>query len=135
MENEEYFEIFKETKDGNKQFKEYLIKNNKLYIRRKDKILRIIPRYELEEIMRLYHDHETAAHFGKETTYDKVKNKYYWPTIKSDVKIYVKTYDQCQRKGKSTMKNELHLIKISELFQRIGIDIVGPLPVTKRRNK
>jgi hypothetical protein len=135
MENEKYFEIFKETKDGNEQFKEYLIKNNKLYIRRKDKILRIIPRYELEEIMRLYHDHETAAHFGKETTYDKVKNKYYWPTMKTDVEIYVKTCDQCQRRGKRTTKNELHSIKISRPFQRVGIDIVGPLPLTDKRNK
>ena len=138
MENEEYFEIFKEIKDGNKEkrFENYLIKDNKLYIRRKEKILRVIPRYELEEVMKLqYHDHETAAHFRKETTYDKVKDKYYWPTIKSDVETYVKTYDQCQRKGKSTMKNELHSIKISEPFQRIGIDIVGPLPITKRGNK
>ena len=135
MENEKYFEIFKETKDGNEQFKEYLIKNNKLYIRQKDKILRVIPRYELEEIMRLYHDHETAAHFGKETTYDKVKNKYYWPTIKKDVETYVKTCDQCQRRGKRTTKNELHSIKISRPFQRVGIDIVGPLPLTDKRNK
>ena len=34
MENEKYFEIYKETKDGNRseQFKNYMIKNNKLYI-------------------------------------------------------------------------------------------------------
>jgi hypothetical protein len=135
MENEEYFEIFKETKDGNEQFKEYLIKNDKLYIRRKDKILRVIPRYELEEVMKLYHDHETAAHFGKETTYDKVKNKYYWPTMKLNVETYVKTCNQYQRRGKSTTKNELHSIKITEPFQKISIDIIGPLPITKRGNK
>ncbi len=137
MENEKYFEIYKETKDGNRneQFRNYIIKGDKLYIQRNNKILRVIPRYELEEIMKLFHDHETAAHFGKETTYDKVKQKYYWPTLKTDVEIYVKTCDQCQRRGKSITKNELHVIKIIEPFQRIGIDIVGPLPVTEKGNK
>ncbi len=103
MENEKYFEIYKETKDGNRneQFRNYIIKGDKLYIQRNNKILRVIPRYKLEEIMKLFHDHETAAHFGKETTYDKVKQKYYWPTLKSDVEIYVKTCDQCQRREKS----------------------------------
>jgi len=36
--------------------------------------------------MKLFYDHETAAHFGKETTYDKVKEKYYWPILKSNIK-------------------------------------------------
>ena len=51
--------------------------------------------------MKLFHDHETAAYFGKETIYNKVKQKYYWLTLKSDVEIYVKTCDQCQRREKS----------------------------------
>ena len=49
-------------------------------------MLKVIPRYKLEEIIKLFHDHETAAHFGKETTYDKVKEKYYWPILKSNIK-------------------------------------------------
>lgn len=137
MENEKYFKTLKEVKEGNrdKQFKDYLIKDNKLYIQRKDKTLRVIPRYKLEEIMKLFHDDETAAHFGKDTTYDKIKEKYYWPTIRPDIETYVKSCDKCQRRGKSTTKNELHSIKISRPFQRIGIDIVGPLPLTNKGNR
>ncbi len=32
------------------------------------------------------------------------------------------------------MKNKLHVIKPIELFQRIGIDIVGLLPITEKGN-
>src|SRR6266542_4884927 len=64
----------------------------------------------------------------KETTYDKVKQKYYWLTLKSDVEMYVKTCDQCQRREKSTTKNKLHVIKTIELFQR-------PLPITEKENR
>ncbi len=33
------------------------------------------------------------------------------------------------------MKNELHVIKIIEPFQRIGIDIVRPLLITEKGNR
>ena len=33
------------------------------------------------------------------------------------------------------MKNELYVIKTIELFQRISIDIVGPLPITEKGNR
>ena len=137
MENEQYNKIYEEQQNEEKKGtnQEYFIRNNKLFKKHKDQILQIVPRWKLESIMKLYHDHETAAHFGIDTTYDKIKEKYYWPTMRKDIEIYVKTCDQCQRRGKSIMKNELHSIKILGPFQRIGIDIIGPLPVTIRGNR
>src|SRR5277367_980035 len=55
--------------------------------------------------------------------------------MRNDVEIYVKTCDQCQRRGKPQGENELHSIKIKEPFYQIGIDFVGLLSVTERGNK
>src|SRR6266542_93929 len=55
--------------------------------------------------------------------------------MKNDVKSYIQTCDQCQRCGKITDENELHSIKIKELFYQWGIDIVRPLIETSRENK
>jgi hypothetical protein len=52
-----------------------------------------------------------------------------------DIEIYVKSCDNCQRRGKPVEKNELHPIKVREPFYQIGIDFVGPLPVTELGNK
>jgi hypothetical protein len=52
-----------------------------------------------------------------------------------DIEIYVKSCDQCQRRGKTKNQQELHSIKVDKPFHRIGIDIVGPLPVTERLNR
>src|SRR6266498_2884230 len=55
--------------------------------------------------------------------------------MKNDVKSYIQTCDQCQRRGKTTDKNELHSIKVKEPFYQWRIDIVGPLTETSRGNK
>jgi len=47
----------------------------------------------------------------------------------------VQIYKACQFQSKSQKNNELHLIPIGEPWKRIGIDIVGLLPVTERENK
>ena len=55
--------------------------------------------------------------------------------MRKDIEIYIKSCDQCQRKGKPQGENELNPIKIKEPFYQIGIDFVGPLPITERGNK
>ncbi len=55
--------------------------------------------------------------------------------MKYDIKSYIQTCDQCQRREKITDENELHSIKIKEPFYQWGIDIVDPLTETSRENK
>src|SRR6266498_36214 len=80
-------------------------------------------------------EHPLSGHFGLEATLIKLKERYYWPKMKNDVKSYIQTCDQCQRCEKITDENELHSIKIKEPFYQWGIDIVEPLTETSQRNK
>ncbi|GET62386.1 DDE-type integrase/transposase/recombinase [Rhizophagus irregularis DAOM 181602=DAOM 197198] len=68
-------------------------------------------------------------------TYNRIKDGYYWKGMKKDVEAYVKSCNNCQRRGKPIGKHELNVIKVIEPFYQIGIDVVGPLPVTKRNNR
>src|SRR6266542_3507759 len=52
-----------------------------------------------------------------------------------NIKTYVESYDQCQRRRKLKNKNKLHNIKAIEPFYQIGIDIIGLLPITSRRKR
>ena len=47
----------------------------------------------------------------------------------------MKTYEECQRRQKGRRKEPLHPIQIGRAFERIGIDLVGPLPITKQNNR
>src|SRR5215469_16969020 len=55
--------------------------------------------------------------------------------MKRDIEEYVKSCDSCQRRNKPQGKHELHSIKIKEPWYLIGIDIVGPLPITEEGNR
>src|SRR6266540_2671681 len=52
-----------------------------------------------------------------------------------DIRGYVQTYDACQRRGNTKANNILHLIEPKASFQRIGINIVGSLTITKKGNR
>lgn len=143
MDEKLYQEIYKEVNNKNvedlsKKLKKYEIKEGILYKKGKQddqKLLRVIRRHELEIVMYIMHDHPISAHFASQTTFEKMKERYYWPKMYDDIKTYVESCDQCQRRGKPCNKNELHPIEIIKPFYQIGIDIVGPLPQTDRSNK
>ena len=94
----------------------YKLKEGKLIKIKSDKELKILKRNEMEPILSLAHEHPLSGHFGLETTLIKLKERYYWPKMKYDIKSYIQTCDQCQRHGKITDENELHSIKIKEPF-------------------
>jgi len=81
------------------------------------------------------HDDPTARYFTTEIMYNKIKERYYWPKMYEDIKIYVESCNQCQRRKKPRNKNELHNIKAIKPFYQIGIDIIRLLSITSRRKK
>jgi len=70
-----------------------------------------------------------------ETTYEKIKERYYWPKMYETIRYYIKTCDNCQRRGGPSRKEQLNPLKVGHAFQRIGIDVKGPLPITSKGNR
>jgi hypothetical protein len=50
-----------------------------------------------QDILKLFHDHETAGHPGELETYNLVKQHYWWPKLRIFVKNYVKGCRICQQ--------------------------------------
>ena len=94
----------------------YKLKEGKLVKIKPNKELKVLKRNKIEPILSLAHKHLLSGHFGLEATLGKLKEGYYWPKMKYDIKSYIQTCDQCQRRGKTTDENELHSIKVKELF-------------------
>ena len=47
------------------------------------------------ELISRHHDDPLAGHFGIEKTCKLLAQKYYWPTLRHNVKAYVKDCDIC----------------------------------------
>jgi hypothetical protein len=95
---------------------------------------RVLREDEFEEL--LMETHDDGGHFGSATIYDMVRPKYYWPRMLKHIEKYVKACDACQMKsGMGKLHEPLHPIKVTHINQLWGIDCVGPLPETSRKNK
>lgn len=94
-------------------------------------------RNEIKEVLRAYHDSVLGGHFGINKTYKKIREKFHWSGMKEDIYRYVKKCAKCQRsKATRQIRAPLQLTKVSSLpFEKVFIDIVGPLPVSMNGNK
>ena len=88
-------------------------------------------------VLRLAHDVPMAGHLGITKTKDRVLQHYYWPGVFKDVADYCRTCEVCQR-SQPRPPGRAELIPmpiISKPFQRIAMDLVGPLPRSQRGNR
>ena len=125
-----------------KQFKNlcnnFIIKNNFIYKRDKTKqenLLRVIRTFETELILYMMHNILTEGHFSTNIIFNKIKTRYYWPQLYENIRSYVQSCDACQRWGKTKTQQKLHPIPVHAPFYQVGIDFVGPLPITENGNK
>ena len=89
----------------------------------------------MKPILYLFYDDLISKYLGYKIMFNKIKQRYFWPRMYNEIKAYVKSYYQCQLKGLQKKNNLLNPIILIEPFKRIGIDIIGPLSVTERRNR
>lgn len=110
-----------------------------------------------QQILKSIHsDSSGGCHFGRDKTREKIAKRYYWHGMYEDIDSFVKTCVDCQRVRKAIIiiLNLIHSfflpktnpkftksfsslkpIPISSIWDRIGIDLIGPLPATSKGNK
>ena len=64
-------------------------------------------------------------------------NRFYWPGVKQDIEDYCRACPECQRTSpRPSVRNPLIPMPLIEVpFERLALDIVGPLPRTSRGHR
>lgn len=65
----------------------------------------------------------------------KLRQRVWWPSMARDVIAYIEECLQCGRFANAARSQPLMPIESLEPFQLLGMDFIGPLPVTPRRNQ
>ena len=115
-----------------KQIAPFTTWNGALY--KKEPLRLIIPYTLREKIVKIFHDAPLeGGHLGTRKTLEKIKGRFYWEGMNSDIKRYIKACIPCQQRKTMGYKHEpLHPIPIPNYpFERIQADICGPLPITE----
>ena len=91
-----------------------------------------------QKIIKECHSSVIGGHAGIAKTYDRLKKKFFWESSKQDVREFIKTCKSCQKKKLVRQKGR-EPMKITDTplkaFDKIQIDIVGPLPTTEQGNR
>ena len=88
----------------------------------------VIQRSLLKEILPFLHEH--CGYFGMAKTFDRVRERFYWPGMKKDVHEWVSSCEECCQK-KSPHQKHIHSLttwRPSHPFWQVALDIMGPLP-------
>ena len=93
----------------------------------------LVPAALKDEIMRDNHDVPHAGHFGSNKTITRIRKKFYWYHMDQDIRIHVRSCDKCNRyklpQRQARAKQRPYTVGYP--LDRVGIDIMGPLPETK----
>ena len=96
----------------------------------------IVPHGAKQEILELAHSSPVGGHFGISKTIDKLKQRFHWTQLARDVKEWCMRCPTCNRhKTHKTNRAPMLPIYTGEPFERVAMDIIGPLPRTKRENR
>lgn len=94
---------------------------------------RVPPKTEREEILKNFH--EALGHPSIEALMKEVSKTYYWSSMNTDIQNLQASCITCAKYQEVLNVRASVPIEIVAPFERLGIDLVGPLPVTKNRNQ
>lgn len=97
----------------------------------------VVPITQRLEIMKYLHCSIVGAHLMYDKIVDNLVDRFYWPTMKSDLKEFIQNCDTCQKTTVSKHKQiaPLQPILPNRPLELVTSDILGPLKETPRNNK
>ena len=97
----------------------------------------VVPRAYVSKVLFMAHTLLLGAHLGMDKTRERVLARFYWPGVKRDVERHCQGCPECQRVApRATVRDLLIPMPIIETpFERIALDIVGPLPKASRGHR
>uniref|UniRef100_A0ABD2WL33 RNA-directed DNA polymerase n=2 Tax=Trichogramma kaykai TaxID=54128 RepID=A0ABD2WL33_9HYME len=90
----------------------------------------VVPREQRVVVLRECHDEPTAGHLGREKTYERIAESYFWPRMYTDVADYVRKCQICQqiKVEQRAQRGLMGYRAIRKPWHTVAADIAGPFP-------
>ena len=96
----------------------------------------IVPTSLQNEILELSHSHATGGHLGPQRMLARISTDFYWPGWRSAVQLFCKVCPDCaRRKSPPSPRATMVAVRSGYPWERIALDILGPLPRTQNGNR
>lgn len=97
----------------------------------------VVPNSLVPVVLKEYHNTPCAGHFGVSRTLNRIRKQYFWVYCRDDVEKWCRECNTCNARRGPTRKTQgqLQVYAAGEPFQRLAVDILGPLPASNKNNK
>lgn len=140
-----YLHIFRGCQSTPTSFLNYKVTDGKLfrYLKSLNPLTRefewkeIVPMEYRQDVISKNHSDPTSGHFGIFKTYRRLSLRYFWPNLHKDVVQFVSACEVClahKHPNHPTLGIMGRPKDCCRPFQMLSIDLVGPLPVTRKQN-
>ena len=133
----------KATKSLWAQWNRLLLENGVLYRQwqtedgRGTRLQLVLPRSLVPDILSALHDAPSAGHLGVTKTVELVRERFYWYGLQHDVEDWCRQCEKCAKRKSPQTTARAPLVSSCPgyPFERIALDIMGPMPTTESGNK
>ena len=96
----------------------------------------IVPLSFRHTVLKFSHDVKTAGHLGIKKTLSNIRQRYYWPGLEYDVRVYIAGCEKCMKhKGPIPKKRgPMQITRSGYPMEWIAVDILGQFPMTENVN-
>ncbi|KAL6424939.1 hypothetical protein ACFW04_010072 [Cataglyphis niger] len=101
-------------------------------------LVRTPPFEQREALITENHSSAHGGHKGITKTYNRLRPHYYWKNMKKDIQNFIQRCRQCQLKKLTRIKTKQPMVITDtpgSAFDKVSLDIVGPLPITNTGNQ
>lgn len=97
----------------------------------------LVPKEKIVEILSSLHDSPCGGHFASNKTLGRIRERYFWAHCRTDVENWCRTCSVClAKKGpREKGKSSLQVYNVGAPFERVAMDILGPLPLSRSGNR
>lgn len=101
------------------------------------KVQVVLPKCLVSKVLTMLHNMVTGGHLGVQKLQGKVKDRYYWPGWFADVRRWCRECLDCASRKLPARNPQAPLCSsfVSRPYERVALDILGPLPETRDKNR
>lgn len=100
--------------------------------------IRIPPQDQREGLIKEHHSSTLGGHKGVTKTYNRLRQKYYWDLMKTEVQTFIQNCTGCQLKKLVRVKGRQPMYLTDtpgSSFDKVAMDVMGPLPITTQGHR
>jgi hypothetical protein len=105
-----------------KRATQFYVQDDKMWKRRTNNSPLLVILEHSKRLAILYQAHEALGHKGEQTTFDTIRERFYWPHLRMDVKHHVQSCHSCQIRSTKKMVLPPTVSMPATIFTKVYVD-------------